>query len=116
MSGKKDFTKAAGNRVLDSMISGADRYAKKTVSPEEREQLQAAGMTQGRKGAGVDKDHRTRVNVTLTDKNYTFIKVMSGVTGTSMAKFVNTVITKYQEEHPDILARANEFIEEVKGL
>lgn len=81
----------------------------KTVGPEEKEEREATGHTQGRKGCKAK-----RINMAFWSKNYKFVQVMSRATGMTMTDFVNTILDDYRSSNADAYRRAKNFLREVQ--
>ncbi len=104
----KDFTKAPKtSTILDDIQAGSLRSTKQQpASIEEQEARGNAMQTQGRRGCKL-----TRYNLGLTPANLEFVNIVSRVKGQSKNEFINHVINAYRESHPDLLAKAKDFIE-----
>lgn len=81
-----------------------------TASRVEQKKRKSAMRTQGRKGCKM-----TRLNLAMTPENHEFIKVLSKVTGTTMAKVVNGLIATYRKEHPELLSKANALLDDIQA-
>lgn len=115
---KKDFTAINTDKaetgvttgaVYDSIERGKSTYKQQgTASLEEQQERAASLRTQGRKGCKA-----VRINMAITPENHRFVKVMAQVTGQSMTEFVNFVLERYREEHPEIYGQAKAIIDAI---
>ena len=112
MASKKDFSGLnTGSRVYSSIEQATSTKGQQgTASPEEVEERKESLKTQGRKGAKA-----IRINMAFTPSNHEFIRVMSKASGKTMTEFTNLVIAAYQREHPDIMQKAQGFLETVNS-
>lgn len=85
------------------------------ASPQEAADRAAEYRTQGRKGCKMQ-----RFNAALTPQNYNFIRIMATATGQAKTTFLNSIVTAYREEHPEIMAAAENILtlvnESLKGI
>lgn len=108
---KKDFTGMTTGRVygaIDQATKGKGEQG--TASPEEARERAGKLQTQGRKGCKA-----TRINMAFTPENHEFIKVLAKATGNSMTQFTNLVVAAYRNEHPELMAKANDFLATVNS-
>ena len=75
-----------------------------TASAEEAAERAATGRTQGRKGCKAE-----RVNIAFRTDNHSFLKYGARAYGMNMTEFMNTVMEKYRQEHPEAQAKADEI-------
>lgn len=66
--------------------------------------------TQGVKGATLKK-----LNLPLTPANEVFVRVVAKAGGLSQGKLINMAIDEYRAAHPDLMNKANAFLEELTG-
>ena len=85
---------------LASQISAATE-GQAAASKQESAERAAHMRTQGRKGCKMP-----RLNISLTPENHEFVKVMSTVSGLSMAQFINSLIKKERESNGEDFKRA----------
>lgn len=110
MDSKKDFSKLKAGRVYTGMETAISaRGQQGTASPEEQSERAAEMRTQGRKGCKA-----VRINMAFTPDNHEFIKVMAKVTGKSMAEYLNLIVQRYREEHPEKFEQAKGFINDLE--
>ena len=109
---KKDFGAInTGNigRVYETIEQATSKKGQQgTASPQEQSARKEALETQGRKGCKA-----TRINMAFTPANHYFIKRLARANGISMTEYCNKVIAHYRKEHPELLEKANAFIDEV---
>lgn len=108
---KKDFSGISTGRVsagIEKSIGNKGQQA--AADPEEQAERAAAGRTQGRKGCKA-----VRINMPFTPDNHQFIKIMSRATGKTMTQVTNTIIAAYRNEHPEYLAKAQDFLEDINS-
>lgn len=74
-----------------------DRKPRKTYSPEELEEFRRLGKTAGRKGAGMK-----RINISISDSNFEYVRRGARMYGLTMTEFINGLITQSMEEHPEV--------------
>lgn len=111
MASKKDFGGINTGRVYESIEKATSTKGQQgKASPQEAEQRKAELKTQGRKGCKA-----IRINMAFTPDNHEFIKVLAKASGKSMTEFTNLVIAAYRNEHPELLAKANDFLETVNS-
>ena len=104
---KLDISASTGAKVRSTIESATGRRGQQaTATPEEQAERAATLTTQGRKGCKA-----VRINMAFTPENHTFIKVMSKATGRTMAKMINDIIAAYRNEHPELLEKANDFLD-----
>ena len=99
----KDFKKAAQTMTsaLDALLPDAEQ--KEQQAQEALETLQ----TQGKEGLKLP-----RINLAFTPSNIDYIRVMAGIRGESMTKFVNRVIEQHREENGEKYKAAKALIDE----
>ena len=111
MASKKDFAGVNTGRVYGAIEQATSRKGQQgTASPQEAAERAAQLKTQGRKGCKA-----IRINMAFTPENHEFIRVMARASGKTMTEFANLVIAAYQREHPEILAKAREFLDTVNS-
>ncbi len=111
MAGKKDFAGMNTGRVYGAIEQATSNKGQQgTASPQEAEERMEALQTQGRKGVKA-----IRINMAFTPSNHEFIKVMAMASGKTMTEFTNLVIAAYRREHPEIMEKAQLFLDEVKS-
>lgn len=102
----KDFKDIKTNDVYSTLSIGNSRQGQQPEVTEEERAARLANMqTQGRKGC-----KSPRVNLALTPDNHKFVKTMARASGHTMTQFINLVLAAYQREHPEILEKANDFL------
>lgn len=108
---KKDFSGINTGRVYESIEQATSTKGQQgTVSPQEAAERMAALKTQGRKGCKA-----TRINMAFTPENHEFIKVMAKASGRTMTEFANLVIAAYRNEHPEIMEKAQGFLDTINS-
>lgn len=114
---KKDFAAEMGKRgTLDTLtntniLTVTSRKGQAPASEEEQAQRIAEGRTQGRLGCHAPA---VRVNLTLTPENHHFVKVMAGISGISITKFLNDCLETYRTEHSETFAQAEALVKAMK--
>ena len=116
---KKDFGAISTNRATGGELAqtAAEVFTKAAtatsrkgqqgeVSPAEAAERAAALKTQGRKGCKA-----VRINMAFTPDNYEFVKVIARAKGKTMTEFTNSIIQQYREEHPELMEKAQAFID-----
>lgn len=107
MAKSKDFSTVGTNKLYSTIEqSTGKRGQQSTATPEEAAIRAAELRTQGRKGCKA-----VRINMAFTPDNHEFIKIMARASGKSMTEFANDVIAAYKKEHPEIIEKANEFLQ-----
>lgn len=109
---KKDFTQVKTEPVYDEIAEATaedTRKDRKTYTEEEAEKFKSSLKTGGRKGLKLP-----RINLALTPENYDYVKVMSSVTGATLAEFINAEIEKSLNKNRDIYEQAVTFREKIK--
>ena len=103
----KDFSTLKTESRVQKEISEATRKTgqQDTAPAEEAERRKAERKTRGRKGA-----KQPRLSVAFSTDNYDYIQICSRVTGVNMIDFVNMVIQKHREAHPEEYAAAKDFL------
>jgi hypothetical protein len=115
---KKDFFKinpgfsnASTGKVYNTIEQATSEKGQQgTASPQEAQERMEQLQTQGRKGCKA-----VRINMAFTPSNHQFIKVMARASGRTMTEFTNLVIDAYKNEHPDLMEKANTFLETVNS-
>ena len=99
----KDFKKAAQTMTsaLDALLPDAEQ--KEQQAQEALETLQ----TQGKEGLKLP-----RINLAFSPSNIDYIRVMAGIRGESMTKFVNRVIEQHKEANGEKYKAAKALIDE----
>ncbi len=111
MAGKKDFAGMNTGRVSGAISQATSNKGQQgTATAQEAEERMEALQTQGRKGVKA-----IRINMAFTPSNHEFIKVMAMASGKTMTEFTNLVIAAYRREHPEIMEKAQLFLDEVKS-
>ena len=112
MARKKDFAEIkTGRQVFTELERAAARPGQQgTASPQEAAERAEALRTQGRKGCKA-----TRINCAFSPSNHEYIKIMARATGHTMTETVNAIIEKYRDEHPEHLAKAREFLDDINN-
>ena len=108
---KKSFKEMQTGSVYGAIEQATSRKGQQgTASAEEKAARAANLQTQGRKGCKA-----TRINMAFTPENHEFIAVMAKASGRTMTEFTNLVISAYRREHPEILAKAREFLDTINS-
>lgn len=111
MAGKKDFAGMNTGRVSGAISQATSNKGQQgTATAQEAEERMEALQTQGRKGVKA-----IRINMAFTPSNHEFIKVMAMASGKTMTEFTNLVISAYRREHPEVMAKAQLFLDEVRS-
>ena len=108
---KKDFSGIGTGRVsagIEKSIGNKGQQA--AADPEEQAARAELLRTQGRKGCKA-----VRINMPFTPENHQFIKIMSRASGKTMTVITNNIIAAYRKEHPEYLAKAQDFLEEINS-
>jgi len=84
---------AAARPVYNTIIASAQQHQE---VQEEQQALNAqeAQATQGRKGAKMP-----RINMAFTPSNLDYLRVMAGIKGISITRYVNALVEKEREEN-----------------
>ena len=107
----KDFTAINTERIYGDAESAAGKpQQQSTASPEEQASRAAELRTQGRKGC-----KSVRINMAFSSANYSFIKIVSRVTGQNMTQLTNAIIDQYRAEHPDVYEEAKALLEKIQA-
>ena len=112
MGAKKDFSSA--NKAFDALAEAVQmpapaepepdtRKDRKTYTEAEAAEFLAEGKTSGRKGVKLP-----RINVAFPPDLYDYIKVVARGSGMTFTDFINLVLRKYMEEHPEAYEKALE--------
>ena len=72
---------------------------------QERIEAQEARRTQGRKGLKMP-----RINMSFTPSNMEYLRVMAGISGTTVTRFVNQMIEEHAEANKERYQRALEVM------
>lgn len=108
----KDFSGINTGRVYEAIEqSTGTRGRKVEASPQEARQRINEMRTQGKKGVKAP-----RINFAFSGDNYDYIKIMARASGKTMTEFINLVISRYREEHPDIYEQAKAIAKQLEGL
>ena len=108
---KKDFAGMNTGRVygaIEQATSSKGQQGK--ASPQEAAERAEELRTQGRKGCKA-----IRINMAFTPSNHEFIRVMAKASGRTMTEFTNLVIAAYQREHPEIMEKAQTFLDTINS-
>jgi len=108
---KKEFTGMNTGRVygaIEQATSSKGQQGK--ASPQEAAERAEELRTQGRKGCKA-----IRINMAFTPSNHEFIRVMAKASGRTMTEFTNLVIAAYQREHPEIMEKAQAFLDTINS-
>lgn len=109
MASKKDFSGINTGRVYGALEQATSRKGQQgKASPQEAAQRAEELRTQGRKGCKA-----TRINMAFSPSNHEFVRIMARATGRTMTETVNLILTKYQEEHPELMEKAQDFLQEI---
>lgn len=98
----KDFKKATQTMTsaIDALMPEAEQKTQQAQDALE------ALQTQGKKGMKLP-----RINLAFTPSNLDYIRVMAGIRGESMTKFVNRVLEKDMEANGDKYRAAKAIID-----
>lgn len=111
MATKKDFSGINTGRVYGKLEQATSKKGQQgKASPQEAAERAEEMRTQGRKGCKA-----TRINMAFNISNHRFIRILARATGRTMTETVNLIIAKYQEEHPELLEKAQGFLEEINS-
>lgn len=111
MANKKDFSGINTGQVFTQLERATSQKGKQPeVSPQEKAEREATMHTQGRKGCAAK-----RINMAFSTDNYQFLKVMASASGRTMTDMCNLIISAYRREHPEILAKAQGFLDEINS-
>ena len=108
---KKEFAGMNTGRVygaIEQATSSKGQQGK--ASPQEAAERAEELRTQGRKGCKA-----IRINMAFTPSNHEFIRVMAKASGRTMTEFTNLVIAAYQREHPEIMEKAQAFLDTINS-
>ena len=109
MASKKDFSGINTGRVYGALEQATSRKGQQgKASPQEAAQRAEELRTQGRKDCKA-----TRINMAFSPSNHEFVRIMARATGRTMTETVNLILTKYQEEHPELMEKAQDFLQEI---
>ena len=102
---------AAARPVYNTIIGSAQQpqeVQQVQQVPEEQQALdvQEAQATQGRKGAKMP-----RINMAFTPSNLDYLRVMAGIKGQSITRYVNALVEKEREENGATYEAAKKLID-----
>lgn len=116
---KKDFgaistERATGGELLQTAQEVLGKVATATsrkgqqgdVTPKEAAERASALKTQGRKGCKA-----VRINMAFTPENHEFVKLIARAKGLTMTEFTNNIIQQYREDNPELMEKAQAFID-----
>lgn len=102
MAKQKDFGAINTGRVFEAIETGTSKKGQQgAASPQEARERANRGQTQGRKGCKTD-----RINYAVTPDNMEYIKIMAGLNGQTMSKFINAIISAHREANKDAFQEA----------
>ena len=85
----------------EDVVVYRQRRGQSDPSEEEKAARIAAHKTQGRKGCKLP-----RMNLTFSQENYDYLKVIAPYCGTNVTAILNKLVDKYREEHWDLYEEA----------
>lgn len=100
---------AAAARPVYSTIIGSAQQPQETQEVQEEQpalDVQEAQATQGRKGAKMP-----RINMAFTPSNLDYLRVMAGIKGMSITRYVNALVEKEREENGATYDAAKKLID-----
>ena len=101
----QEKTAATGQVYKSLETATAKKGQQGKASPQEAAERAAEFRTQGRKGCKM-----TRFNAAFTPKNIEFINIVSQATGQAKTTFLNSIVTAYRNEHPEIMEAAENLL------
>lgn len=101
---KKDFSNVMETITEATQEPPKKRKPRREYTDQERQEIQAAGNTAGRKGCKLP-----RINLACQQDVYDYITTMSRAAGINYAKFVDTVMRQHMAEHADTYQQAIKF-------
>lgn len=108
---KKDFSSVKTGDIMATIQQGVSTQGMQTIASQEEQAQRAAELrTQGRRGCKA-----LRINMAFTPANHQFLKVMAKASGKTMTEFCNLVIAAYQNEHPELMAQAEAFLQTINS-
>lgn len=97
---------AAAEAQKARLVSGAEQAAEAAdAAPDDIMAAQEARRTMGRKGYKMQ-----RMNISLTPKEYDFVRIMAAVAGKSMTVFIGDLIDEAAERNADTYAAAKQLL------
>lgn len=102
---KKDFTQV-DSVIAQATVEQGKRKPRKEYTEQEAAEIAETMHTTGKKGVKLP-----RINLAFSPSNYRYIEIMSRVRGENLTEFVNKIIAEHREEHGDLYAKAQEFID-----
>lgn len=105
--GKQFKDAAAAAQPVYSRIIGS---AQDTQQEQEKLYTQEVQNTQGRKGAKLP-----RINMAFSPSNLEYLRVMAGIRGVSITKYVNALIERDREQNGETFAAAKKLAGESSG-
>ena len=103
---KKDFSKVMDTITEATQEAPKTRKARREYTDQEKQEIQTAGNTAGRKGCKLP-----RINLACQQDVYDYITTMAQVTGLKYSKFIDTIIRQHMEEHAETYQQAKKFRE-----
>lgn len=103
----KDFSNLNTERMYDAVSKATgEKNTRSTAGEQEAAERAATFRTRGRKGCKMP-----RMNMAFTPQNRNFISIMAKASGLSMTQYTNAIIAAYQKEHPELLEKAEAFLQ-----
>ena len=108
---KKDFNQIQTGRVYGDIATATSKKGQQgAASPQEAQERKNRGQTQGRKGC-----HTDRINFAVTPDNLDYIKIMAGINGQTMSKFINAIITAHREANTETYNQAKTVTDQFRA-
>jgi len=90
----------------EELVEPKLRKPRKGYTAEEIADFRKAGKTSGHKGAAM-----RRINMAFSDDAYEFIKRGARLYGLNMTQFVNGLILRFMDEHPEVDEAARAWVQ-----
>lgn len=104
--GKQFKDAAAAARPVYGTIIGSAQQPQEVQGEQQAYNAQEAQATQGRKGVKMP-----RINMAFTPSNLDYLRVMAGIKGVSITRYVNSLVEKDQEENGATYDAAKKLID-----
>lgn len=92
---------ATASDDLEEVQQPKERKDRREYDEAEAAFFRSLATTSGRKGVKM-----RRINMAFTDENYLFVKTGARCYGRTMTQFVNDILTRFVEEHPEVKERS----------
>ena len=103
--GKQFKDAAAAARPVYGTIIGSAQQTQEVQEEQQVYDAQEAQATQGRKGVKMP-----RINMAFTPSHLDYLRVMAGIKGISITRYVNSLVEKDQKENGDTYEAAKKLV------